>query len=240
MAPPDPDAWWSPVPGGAHVPDAPYAGHGGEGPSAAAWAAPTSTPAPADGSVVPGRSRHPRRRLLLILTVGVLVLVVGGALTVRAVTSGTKVLYDGARTLSVTVPRSWYDNTGEPGTDPDVPPVLAASNLWQSQRIEVDRYPTADDDTLATFHAEGVDDECAHWACTSRTSPRRLSVAGHEALEQVVTHPADADGGASTSLTLTVWLDDRAVEVYGLATSSGTTAPDAATLRRVAASLELL
>jgi hypothetical protein len=177
---------------------------------------------------------------VLALTVAVLVLVVGVGLTVRQVGSATKVLHDGARTLSVTVPRSWYDNTGEPGTDPDVAPVLAASNLWQSQRIEVDRFRVEDDATLAGFHAEGVDAECARWSCSSRTGPTGLRVAGHEALEQVVTHPADADGGATTSLTLTIWLDDGAIEVYGLATSSGATAPDARTLRRVASSLVLL
>ena len=258
MAPPDPDAWWSPVPGGPPVPDAgpPYAGFEHAGSEHAGFDQPYTQPYPADGParaapaygpgpVAPGPRladgpRRSRRRLLPAVTAGVLVLVLGGALGVRAVTSATKVLHDGARTLSVTVPRSWFDNTGEPGTDPDVPPVLAASNLWQSQRIEVDRFGVEEGDTLASFHAEGVDAECAQWSCTSRTAPERLSVAGHLALEQVVTHPADADGGASTSLTLTVWLDGRAVEVYGLATSSGTTAPDATTLRRVAASLELL
>ena len=174
------------------------------------------------------------------VVVGVLVLVLAGGLAVTLAVTGTKVLYDSARTVSVAVPRSWYDNTGEPGTDPDSPPVIAASNLWQSRRVEVDRFAVEDGDTLESFHGEGVDRECAGWPCSSRSGPRELVVAGHPALEQLVTHAADADGGASSSLTLTVWLDDRVVEVYGLATGSGTTPPDARALHDVATSLTLL
>lgn len=171
---------------------------------------------------------------------GALVLLLGTVLAVALGLTGTKVLYDSARTVSIAVPRSWYDNTGGPGADPDEPPVIAASNLWQSKRVEVDRYDVEDGDTLESFHVEGVDRECASWPCSGRTQPRALSVAGRPALEQVVTHAGDADGGASSSLTLTVWLDDEAVEVYGLATAAGTTPPGPEPLQEVAASLRLL
>ncbi|SEP84211.1 hypothetical protein [Microlunatus flavus] len=233
MSAPDPDAWWSPVPGpppaAQPAPDA----YGATPP----WSArPLPGPDPAEPT-----PRRPRQsRTWWVAGVGALVLAVAAGLVVVLVVRGTKVLYDSARTVSVQVPRSWYDNTGEPGSDPGSPPVIAASNLWQSRRVEVDRFDTEDGDTLESFHAEGVDRECAGWPCSSRSGSRRLVVAGHPALEQVVTHPADGDGGASSSLTLTVWLDDRAVEVYGLATSSGDDPPDAAPLERVATSLQLL
>lgn len=232
----DPDAWWSPVPGRAPEP----AREGAADLGAPQPAGPGATWEPRPGGSASPRPRRAWPRRLLVVGAVLLVLVVAAVLTVRAVVSATKVLYDAPRTLSVSVPRSWFDNTGAPGVDPDAPPVLAASNLWQSQRIEVDRFEVEAGDTLAAFHAEGVDDECARWTCTTRTAPQQLSVAGHEALEQVVTHPAEPGSGASSSLTLTVWLDDGAVEVYGLATSSGPTAPDASNLRRVAASLQLL
>lgn len=169
-----------------------------------------------------------------------MVLVVCSVLAVVLGPARTKTLMDPARTVAVAVPQSWYDNSGEPGSDPDAPPILAASNLWQSRWMEVARFEVGDSDDLRSFHAEGVDHECAGWTCTERSGPRARTVAGHEALEQVVTHPSDADGGASRSLTLTVWLDDEAVELYAVATASGDTPPGPAPLEAIAGSLRFL
>ena len=210
------DAWWSPIPGPPEPPAAP--------------ALPTP---PAAG---PARRRWP----WLVSGATVLVLLTCAALALALGRAGTKTLIDPAGTLAVAVPRSWYDNTGDPGSDPDAPPVLAASNLWQSRWMEVDRFQVDDGDDLRSFHADGVDHECAGWTCTKRTDPKALSVAGHDALEQVVTHPSDADGGASSSLTLTVWLDGEAVELYAVATAVGDTPPDPAPLEAIAASLRFL
>jgi hypothetical protein len=168
------------------------------------------------------------------------VLVVCAGLAVTLGRATTKTLMDPARTMSIAVPRSWYDNSGDPGSDPDSPPVLAASNLWQSRWVEVDRYDVDDTTSLRDFHAEGVDDECSSWTCSDRSGPKPLRVSGHDALEQVVTHPSDADGGATSSLTLTVWLDDEAVELHAVATGSGDTPPRAAPLEAIATSLRLL
>jgi hypothetical protein len=223
---PDPDAWWSPIPG----PTRPTA-------AAAAPAPAALPPAPLGvGGVPAGRRRWP----WVVAGATALVLAVCAVLALALGRAGTKTLMDPAGTVSVAVPRSWYDNTGDPGSDPDEPPVLAASNLWQSRWMEVDRFPVGEDDDLRSFHAEGVDHECAATTCTHRTGPTALTVAGHEALEQVVTHPSDADGGASSSLTLTVWLDGEAVELYAVATATGDTPPDAAPLEAIAASLRFL
>ncbi|GAA3565615.1 hypothetical protein GCM10022197_21870 [Microlunatus spumicola] len=227
----DPDAWWSPVPGPSEPParaDA-YAPTDAQGP----WSAepPWSAPGPA----APGRRRWP----WVVSGLTALVLVVAG-LGLALGRTGTKTLTDAGGTVSVAVPRSWYDNTGEPGSDPDFPPVLAASNLWQSRWVEVARFDVDDGASLRSFHDEGVEHECATWACTHRSGPHTLVVGGHDAIEQVVTHARDADGGASSSLTLTVWLDDEAVELYAVATATGSTPPDAASLERIAASLRLL
>ena len=227
------DAWWSPIPGapeerGPDLPAAPY-----PSPYSAPYAAPPASAAPA----VAGRRR---RWPWVVSGATVLVVVLCAVLALAGGRAGTKTLIDPGGTVAVAVPRSWYDNTGDPGTDPDAPPILAASNLWQSRWLEVDRFEVDDADDLRSFHAEGVDRECAGWTCTTRSGPRALTVAGHDALEQVVTHPSDADGGASSSLTLTVWLDDEAVELYAVATAGGDTAPDAAPLEVIAASLRLL
>ena len=163
--------------------------------------------------------------------------------SVLAVTLGrseNRTLMDASGTVSIAVPRSWYDDTGDLGSDPDESSVLAASNLWQSRWVEVDRYEIDDGDTLQSFHAEGVDHECAHRRCSTRTGPRVLIVAGHDALEQGVTHPGDADDGATRSLTLTVWLDDEVVELYTEATATGDTPPGAAPLEAIATSLRLV
>ncbi len=210
----DADAWWSPIPG-------------------------ASGRAPDPEPFAPGAVPVPRRRPWVVTVGTASVLVVCAVLTLVLGRPGTKTLMDPAGSVSVAVPRSWYDNTGDPGSDPDAPPVLAASNLWQSRWVEVDRFGVDDHDDLWSFHTEGVDHECASWTCTHQSGPTSLRVGGHEALEQVVTHPADADGGASSSLTLTVWLGDDAVELYAVATAVGDTPPDDAPLKAIAASLRL-
>lgn len=231
MPEPDQDAWWSPIPGPPQLIGQPT------GQPTALWTGPPGPSTTADDHA----ARTTRRRwpwvvggatALVLVGCSVLALALGGA--------GTKTLMDPAGTVAVAVPRSWYDNTGDPGSDPDAPPILAASNLWQSRWIEVDRFDVEADDDLRSFHAEGIDHECAGWTCTHRSGPKVLTVAGHDALEQVVTHPSDADGGASSSLTLTVWLGDEAVELYAVATASGDTPPDAAPLATIAGSLRLL
>jgi hypothetical protein len=224
----DQDAWWSPIPG------APEPSPGSRpGLPAAPYAAPIASDAPA---VRPRRRRWP----WVVSGATVLAVVVCAVLALAGGRAGTKTLIDPAGTVAVAVPRSWYDNTGDAGSNPDAPPILAASNLWQSRWMEVDRFDVDDVDDLRTFHTEGVDRECAGWPCTTRSGPRALTVGGHEALEQVVTHPSDANGGASSSLTLTVWLDDEAVELYAVATAGGDTPPDAAPLEAIATSLRLL
>lgn len=213
----DPDAWWSPIPGAALPVDDPR-------------------------SVRQSTSNEvlDRRRGPWALGGAVAALLVVCALLALGLGRPvTKTLTDPTGTVSVAVPRSWHDDSGDPGVDPDSTPVLAASNLWQSRWTEVDRFEVDGTDDLMSFHTDGVDHECAAWSCTHRSGPSHLTVAGHEALEQVVTHPADADGGASSSLTLTVWLDDEAVELYAVATAVGDTPPDAEPLETIAASLQL-
>lgn len=182
----------------------------------------------------------PRRWSWLVSAATAFVLVVCAVLAFALGRAGTQTLTDPTGSVAVAVPRSWYDDTPDPGSDPDAPPILAASNLWQSRWMEVDRFEVGATDDLRSFHAEGIDHECGGWTCTQRSGPKSLTVAGHDALEQVVTHPADADGGASSSLTLTVWLGDEAVELYAVATAVGDTPPDAAPLEAIAASLQLL
>lgn len=226
------DAWWSPIPG------APQPDPGSRsGPPAAPYPQPYAAP---PASSVPAAAATRRRWPWVVSGATVLVVVVCAVLALAGGRAGTKTLIDPGGTVAVAVPRSWYDNTGDPGTDPDTPPILAASNLWQSRWLEVDHFEVDEADDLSSFHTEGVDHECAGWPCTARSGPRALSVGGHDALEQVVTHPSDADGGASRSLTLTVWLDDGAVELYAVATAGGDTPPEAAPLEVIAASLRLL
>ena len=235
MPPSDPDAWWSPVPG-APAPDA--------------LAAPTTASDPgyrqlwrgADPYALPNASAArpvARRWPGVVGWTTPFLLVVCSVLAVTLGPSETRTLMDESGTVSIAVPRSWYDDTGTLGSGPDEPSVLAASNLWQSRWVEVDRFDVDDDDSLQSFHADGIDHECASRRCTGRTGPQALAVAGHDALEQVLTHPGDADTGATRSLTLTVWLDDEVVELYTEATATGDTPPAVAPLEAIAASLRL-
>lgn len=215
----DDDAWWSPIPG------------------------PVGGPAPAEAPAAPPPASADRARRRWPWFVGgatALVVLACAVLGVALGRAGTQTLMDPAGTVAVAVPRSWYDNTGDRSSDPGSPPVLAASNLWQSRWMEVVRFDVDEGTDLRSFHEEGVDEECGSWTCTHRSTPRALTVGGHDALEQVVTHASDADGGASSSLTLTVWLDDEAVELYVVATAVGSTPPDPAPLETIAASLRFL
>ena len=229
----DPDAWWSPVPG---LPPSspPPAETTHPGP----WPAPGLDASRPDLPAAGARRRRTRpwvvggAAAVALLVCGVLVATLGGA--------ATKTLMDPDGTVSIAVPRSWYDNSGDPRADPDEPAVLVSSNLWQDRWVVVDRWDVDDDDTLASFHEEGVSHECAQQRCASRSGARSLDVGGHVALEQVVVHPSDATSGASTLVVLTVWLDDRAVEVYAGATADGDTAPDPAPLETIAGSLRVL
>jgi hypothetical protein len=227
------DAWWSPVPGSA--PPAPTPLDPGYG---QAWRA--ADPYAGAPRPVAAGSRRPARWSWVVAATTAAVLVVCSLLAVTLGRTGTQTLTDDSGTVSITVPRSWYDDTGSSRKDEDDPAVLAASSLFQSRWVEVDRYAVDDGDTLRSFHADGVDDECASWTCTDRTGPEVLTVGGHDALEQVLSHPSDADGGATRTLTLTVWLDDEAVELYTVATAIGDRPPAAAPLQAVAASLRLV
>ncbi|MGI3785752.1 MAG: hypothetical protein ACRYG2_33825, partial [Janthinobacterium lividum] len=155
----DPDAWWSPVPGWAEPALDPR--------SAPPAAGPTWPPGP---PAVPQR----RRWTWVLSASAASLLVVCAVLALAFGRPGTTTLMDPAGTVSVAVPGSWYDNTGDPGSDPDEPPVLAASNLWQIRWMEVDRFDVDDTDDLWSFHTEGVDHECASWTCTHRSGPERL------------------------------------------------------------------
>jgi hypothetical protein len=159
----------------------------------------------------PALLRPPRRRgLAPVVVPQVLTVVLAvGALTYFA---GNEPMSDEAGRVTVSVPRSWTDQTAAAveARDDEREPALAVGNFLGDRHIDVVVAPRTVE--LARQHAADVDRLCYDLACVSRGQPAAVEVNGRPGVQQVLAH-----AGAEWTVLLTVESAEQLVTVTGRA-----------------------
>jgi hypothetical protein len=160
----------------------------------------------------PALVRPSRRRALAPIVVPQVLTVVlaVGALTYFA---GDEAMSDEADRVTVSVPRSWTDQTAaaaEVWDDDERGPALAVGNFLGDRHIDVVVAPRTVE--LARRHAADVDRLCSDLACVSRGQPAAVEVNGRPGVQQVLAH-----AGAEWTVLLTLESAEQLVAVTGRA-----------------------
>ncbi len=124
---------------------------------------------------------------------------------------GSRTYSDPKHRVSVTLPDAWYDDTQpDAGTDVDrgkepgyrIPDIEAESPSGTTylSLLVFDHDLTA----AAREHLDYVDGVCADLGCIRRGSVDTLQIDGHQAYQQVITHPADPDIGTTQTMVTTI------------------------------------
>jgi hypothetical protein len=125
--------------------------------------------------------------------------------------AGEQTLSDPQHRVSITIPADWYDDT-EPdaGTDvdrgkepgyriPDAEADAPSGTTYLSLSV-YDHDLTA----AAREHLDQVDDVCADLGCIRRGYVETIEIDGHQAYQQIVTHPDDPDLGSTQTMVTTI------------------------------------
>ena len=166
----------------------------------------------------PAQPRKTRTGLIVLLIALPLALVIAVSAALISTLDGDKQLSDAEGRVTVTVPRTWSDDTAEDAgervehgkqdeynyTIPD----LETGGFVGSLEVYVEDQAAA----RANAHTAAVNEQCELMGCISRGRPNRVEVGGRPGTEQVLEHPED-----ESTIVLTVESENLVVTLLGAA-----------------------